>query len=342
MVSPVIISCSVLACIFVAYHIGKKSGSTRTENIFKDNTVQFENKIKSLVKTTENQKQEIESLMNNCRILEDKNFILQKELSNFKSAHNLLIDRYSTQIHKNKECEKTYKQLYEKYDKLCEDYENLNANYNEILQNLQDKEQSSLFQLKYLLDENSELSSMVDGLDTYSNLANKEIRDKNDDIAQLIEQRDEIIYQYNELRLTRFQNLVQNSILYPYVKDSFVYEFMNYAPLAQQRLFNYLDDQKNHPDYKILSIDVCAKIRGSKNNIYQTTLNSCTCPDYRKHSDISCKHMYRLAHLLALFNDLPSKKIDKEIRDLKKVNEEYKRLTLLAQKITGGNKEDEE
>lgn len=341
MVSIIIILSLAIIGILVAYRSGKRLGSARTADIYKNkyadllsNSARLKNDIESLAKTIDNQKCEISHLNNDCRIFQGKNISLQKELSNLKSAHDSLINMYTVQVHKNDEIEKTRKQLSEKYDELCKNYDELNANYNKILL---DKEQSALYRLKPLLDENYELSSMVDGLNAYlteySNSADEEIRDKDSEIAQLTEQLNQATNQYNELRLTRFQNLVQNSILYPYVKDSLVYGFINYTPLAQKRLFNYLDDQKNHPDYKVLSIDVLAKIRGSNNNIYQTSLNNCTCPDHRKHSDIPCKHMYRLAHMLALFNDLPSKEIDREIRDVKRVNEEYKHLLQSVQKI---------
>lgn len=135
---------------------------------------------------------------------------------------------------------------------------------------------------------------------------------------------DQTVYLRDKARL--FDMLISTSTVYKYIKKSFTCEFIHNAPVNQDRLFNYIDDLKNHEDYCITDLYINAHVRGSKGLVYQTNLNSCSCPDFKFNGHVPCKHMYRLAHELAMFNDMPSDAIDREIKELTRVNRLYREL----------------
>lgn len=135
---------------------------------------------------------------------------------------------------------------------------------------------------------------------------------------------DQAAYRREKARL--FDMLISTSTVYKYIKKSFTCEFIHNAPVNQDRLFNYIDDLKNHEDYCITDLYINAHVRGSKGLVYQTDLNSCSCPDFKFNGHVPCKHMYRLAHELAMFNDMPSDTIDREIKELTRVNRLYREL----------------
>ena len=66
------------------------------------------------------------------------------------------------------------------------------------------------------------------------------------------------------------------------------------------------------PD-KIQKTDSCYLITGSSGDVYETTLESCTCFDFLSR-ELPCKHIYRIALDNGLIGDLPaaSKKASKE------------------------------
>ena len=64
---------------------------------------------------------------------------------------------------------------------------------------------------------------------------------------------------------------------------------------------------------KIVKSDSCYLVTGSSGDVYQTTMESCTCFDFASR-EIPCKHMYRIALDNGLIDELPaiSKKASKE------------------------------
>lgn len=85
-------------------------------------------------------------------------------------------------------------------------------------------------------------------------------------------------------------------------------------------MFDYIDEKRRKSalsgDMTPLEVDFehkCGKFLGSGDNIYDTSLNSCTCVDFDVNGHISpCKHIIRLAMELG---ELPN---DGMITDLKK------------------------
>lgn len=72
---------------------------------------------------------------------------------------------------------------------------------------------------------------------------------------------------------------------------------------------------------KIVKTDSCYLVTGSSGDVYQTTLESCTCFDFASRQ-MPCKHMYRIALDNGLIDDLPavSKKASKAFDEY---NSEY-------------------
>ena len=114
----------------------------------------------------------------------------------------------------------------------------------------------------------------------------------------------------------QFHLMLDESQIYKYTINSQMYAFLHNEPIVQPRLLNYINDLKNNPQYHISVINITAQITGSGNNVYYTSLDKCTCKDYINDKGRPCKHMFRLAHELAMFNDLPVEKIEIAIRKL--------------------------
>lgn len=68
---------------------------------------------------------------------------------------------------------------------------------------------------------------------------------------------------------------------------------------------------------KIVKTYSCYHVTGSSGDVYETTLDSCTCVDYLGRN-VPCKHIYRIALENGLINDLPevSKKASKAFDEL--------------------------
>lgn len=156
---------------------------------------------------------------------------------------------------------------------------------------------------------------------------------------ELLSIRNELTYEKEHLSFAKnnfekyYRNAIGNSIISDYIKGTKIYTYIMSTPIMDQlRILNYFNDIDVNPDYDIIELNIYAKIKGSNNNIYTTNLNQCTCPDYIFHHKKPCKHMYRLAHELAMYNMLPSSEIDKEIKILKV---EYERYMRLEKKLNG-------
>ena len=83
-------------------------------------------------------------------------------------------------------------------------------------------------------------------------------------------------------------------------------EFAYHSPFAQSDVFRYISSGDIIQDERfmnaftdksmsLLSVpDVCAKVKGQSGEVYEVTLESCTCKDFRFNHK-PCKHMFRLA-----------------------------------------------
>ena len=125
--------------------------------------------------------------------------------------------------------------------------------------------------------------------------------------------------------------VIRKSVLYDYLCNSLTYtQIASHNYLGYNRLYNYIYEETHHIYHDIISISVEAKIKGKNGEQYTTTLDSCTCPDFKNNLGKAepCKHMYMLAYELALLNELPLEKIKTTLQT------EVERLTDARKKNT--------
>lgn len=98
-----------------------------------------------------------------------------------------------------------------------------------------------------------------------------------------------------------YRRAAQRALRKSYIQSTFLCRSFAHATLdaCAEKIASAADER-----IEILpSTHLCFEIRGASGAVYRTTLNDCTCPDFR-HRHQPCKHMYRIALELGLLSDL--------------------------------------
>lgn len=133
---------------------------------------------------------------------------------------------------------------------------------------------------------------------------NQNLNYEKKEFKALFENRDAVVTALKSQRQSiddLYRRAAQSALRKTYIQNTFLCRSFTHATLdaCAEKIASAADER-----IEILpSTHLCFEIRGASGAVYRTTLNDCTCPDFR-HRHQPCKHMYRIALELGLLSDL--------------------------------------
>ncbi len=128
------------------------------------------------------------------------------------------------------------------------------------------------------------------------------------------------------------------SIFSQYMKDTITYPYIISKPENRKsRFWQFVYDESGNHVHNVSELNISAIITSQDGNSYETTLNHCSCEDFkfRRKDPSPCKHMYFLAFILAKSNDIPFEKI---INEAGSIASEIQKLNQMKKQIDEENR----